>query len=83
MCINKTTYNHNLIRDALPTESLGAVFTSLHFLHNLQMGPISSVHGLNGLGGTNILAYWTNVLVTKEIKGCKYDPWTFELHFYS
>ncbi len=44
----------------------GTVFTTLHFLRNLQMGPIGlSLHyiRLEGLPGTNTLVYWVKISV--------------------
>ncbi len=58
----------------------GTVFTTLHFLRNLQMGPIGlSLHYiiLEGLPGTNTLAYWVKISVVNITPGTVFTA----LHF--
>jgi len=53
-----------------------AVFRTLHFDHNFQMGPNKLECyrlGWKVLQATNTLAYWANQKFTKRIKGCEYD----------
>ncbi len=60
----------------------GVVLTTLHFLHNLQMDPISKCYitlGWRGLQGTNTLAYWVNSWVIKKMKCCEYGPRSLHL----
>jgi len=43
------------------TNTPGAMIKTLHFLHNLRMGPISYIaSGWKGLPVTNTLAYWAH-----------------------
>jgi hypothetical protein len=55
----------------------GAIFTTVYFLCNLQIGPISqSIYyitvGCKCLPEKNTLAYWIYTYVTKKMKFCKY-----------
>jgi hypothetical protein len=62
----------------------GDVFTTLHFLHNLQIGPISliflSLAGLSSLVKCNTVAYWTHLLVA-SLAFLHYKP--FNKKYYS
>ncbi len=53
----------------------GAIFTTRHFLRNLQMGKLESYIRLNlkGLSGTQIQAYWVDSQVRKAAKFCEYS----------
>ncbi len=53
------------------------VFTTLHFLQNLQIGPnkleCCIMRGQKQLKATNTLDYWANLQLTKKMKWCEYD----------
>ncbi len=59
--------------------------TTLHFLHNLQIGPLSYSDRLwiwsKGLSVANNPAYCAYSRVTKKMKYCEYSPWFQTLHF--
>jgi hypothetical protein len=53
------------------------IFTTIYFLCNLQMGPISqsvAFHWAERITVTNTIAYWEHLLVTKKMKLCEYSP---------
>ncbi len=56
----------------------GAIFTSLYFLRNIQIGPISLTVILHmarlDCQGKNTLAYWTHLQVRKKLMCCEYGP---------
>ncbi len=51
---------------------LAVIFTTLHYLRNLQMGPINqsaTLHQVeNGRPGTNTLAYLAHLYITKKME---------------
>ncbi len=60
----------------------GTIFSALHFLHNLQMGPNKleclSLASLSSQVECNSLVYWVHSSVTKKMSCC--DPGAEVIH---